>query len=50
VQLLGTVRTPFLGVILNRFNAKTAGGAYYDYAAYPYSDATSSPADDGRRS
>jgi capsular exopolysaccharide synthesis family protein len=36
-QLLGTVRTPFVSVVLNRFDPSTAA-AYYDYAAYPSSD------------
>lgn len=51
VELLATVGTPFLGVVLNRFNPKTAGAGYYEYPGYgfQYADSDDSPGRRGTR-
>jgi capsular exopolysaccharide synthesis family protein len=38
VQLLSTVGTPFLGVVLNRFDPRTAGAGYYQSLGYGSAD------------
>jgi capsular exopolysaccharide synthesis family protein len=50
VHLLGAVGTPLLGVVLNRFNPRSAGTAYYyDAPMYATSGVTATRAEAPRR-